>query len=314
MLRLAELADEGPFGAVWVNDSLVDTPGFDPLVSLGAVAARTRRVRLGTGILQPHFRNPFLLGLAWASLDQAAQGRTILGLAIGGGSPDNIAKECALVGITSRERGQILEATVATVRALWRDEHPEMSLPVRPVQAHVPIWIAAGIYVPQNRGAGAQGSVESAHRGRYLSGRLERVARLADGWFTLMATPTEVRESLVILHEEAARYGRSPDQIVPCLELWINVGPDRKASYRELRRTVHRYFEGAEIPDETIERWAIWGPADACLERLAEFETAGIRHVKLVIGSSDPFEQLERISTEIAARPSLTGSLGAPRG
>jgi alkanesulfonate monooxygenase SsuD/methylene tetrahydromethanopterin reductase-like flavin-dependent oxidoreductase (luciferase family) len=295
LLELAELVDESPLEAVWVNDSLIDTPGFEPLVTLGAVAARTKRVRIGTAILQPHFRNPVVLALAWATLDRAAVGRTILGLAIGGGTFENIRAECAEVGIEPRERGRILEATIEELRALFAGTHPRVSLPVRPVQRKVPIWIAAGIYAPAEASAGAQGLAQSGERGRYLHGRLDRVARLADGWLTLMATPSDIRESLALLAEKAAECGRRVDEITPCLELWVNVGPNANRCYRELKSTVERYFEGAHIPDETVERWAIWGEPEACRERLARFADAGLGHVKLVIGAPDPVSQFDRI-------------------
>ena len=51
-----------------------------------------------------------------------------------------------------------------------------------------------------------------------------------------------------------------------------------------------------------MERWAIWGEPEACRERLALFEDAGIRHVKLVIGAPDPLSQLDRILDALVLR------------
>jgi alkanesulfonate monooxygenase len=263
MLRLAELADNSPFEAVWVNDSMVDTPGYEPLVTLGAVAARTSRVRMGTGILQPHFRNRVILALAWATLDHAARGRTILGLGIGGGLPDHLRRECEEVGIEPRERGDVLERTVLDVRALWSGTHPDFTLPVRPLQENVPIWLAAGIYHPQNPLAGAQAAVSRGVRGKYVVRRLDRVARMADGWFTLMAEPDEIRAALAELADEAAKVGRDINAITPCLELWVNIGNSRDRCYRDLRTTILRYFQGAAISDDVIRRWSIWGSPGA---------------------------------------------------
>jgi alkanesulfonate monooxygenase SsuD/methylene tetrahydromethanopterin reductase-like flavin-dependent oxidoreductase (luciferase family) len=302
MLRLAELADDAPFEVVWVNDSMVDTPGYEPLVALGAVAARTSRVRIGTGILQPHFRNRVILALAWATLDHAARGRTILGLGIGGGLPDHLRRECEEVGIEPRERGKLLERTVQDLRALWSDTHPDFTLPIRPWQEHVPIWLAAGIYHPQDPLAGAQAAVSNATRGRYVARRLDRVARLADGWFTLMATPDEIARAHAHLAEEATKVGRDVRDITPCLELWVNVGKDSARAYREVQAAVRRYFGGAPIPDEVIRRWSIWGSVDSCEERLAAFDAAGIRHVKLVLASSDPLTQFDLVVDRLLPR------------
>lgn len=301
MLQLAEWADDSPMEVVWVNDSLIDTPGFEPISTLGAVAARTKRVRVGTSILQPHYRNPALLALSWATLDHAAQGRTILGLGIGGGTSDHIRRECEEMGIRPRDRGRILEDTVAEVRALWRGEHERVSLPVQPVQTHVPIWIAAGIFMPTETTASAQAGGNSGVRGGYNPGRIDRVARLADGWFTLMATPSELQRSIANLAAEAHSRGRDPESITPCLELWLNVGPDRSRCYNELRRSINSYFNGAFVSEETIRRWSVWGSPQECKERLAEFEEVGVQHVKIVVGAEDPFPQLDILLSGIIA-------------
>jgi alkanesulfonate monooxygenase len=300
MLRLAEQVDsDSPIQAVWVNDSLIDTPGFEPISTLGAVAARTRRVKIGTSILQSHYRNPAVLALSWATLDHASQGRTILGLGIGGGTPDHIRRECDEVGIKSRDRGKILENTVSEVRAMWQGEHERIALPVRPLQTHVPIWISAGIFTPAETGASTQAGKSTGTPGIYNPGRIERVARLADGWFTLMATPSEIQSSVTILAEEAQRHGRSLQNITPCLELWVNVGANQDACYEEIRRSVVSYFNGAFVPEEIVRRWSVWGSPQQCKEQLAAFEEAGIRHVKFVIGAEDPISQIETLICEV---------------
>src|SRR6266852_5232956 len=73
-------AEAAGFDFVSVGDSILAKPRYMPIPVLSAIAARTRRVKLATGILQPHMRHPVLLAEDWATLDVLSAGRTILGV------------------------------------------------------------------------------------------------------------------------------------------------------------------------------------------------------------------------------------------
>ncbi len=299
MLRLAEMADDSPFEAVMVGDSLFDSPRFEPIATLGAVAARTRRVRLGAAIIQPHFRHPVMLALSWATLDIASEGRTVLALGIGGGTPHGVGAECAEVGITPGQRGKILERCVGELRALWSGTHPRVNLPVRPIQSPPPIWIAAGIYQPGAEEFSAQSGNVAGAGEKYLSGPLDRVARLADGWLTIMATPDEIRRSIGALRKAAVSHGRKPDALTTATDVWINVGPEPKACYERIRSAMSLDFNGDPVSDGTLDRWAVYGPPEMCREKLAALEAAGMEHIELVIGEPEPFRQFELVVNQV---------------
>src|SRR5262249_61311636 len=96
-------------------------PGPEPLTLLAAVAARTRRVRLGTAVLLPALRNPVLLAHVVGTLDRVAEGRLILGLGIAADTPA-IRREFDAVGVPfARRIGRFLE-TIEICRALWRQD------------------------------------------------------------------------------------------------------------------------------------------------------------------------------------------------
>src|SRR5512143_1003939 len=61
LLALAKRAEALGFDSIWVGDSLLARPRHDALTLLTAVAARTRKVELGTAVLLPALRNPVLL-------------------------------------------------------------------------------------------------------------------------------------------------------------------------------------------------------------------------------------------------------------
>src|SRR5438874_1578460 len=84
ILDLAERAEALGFHSVWVGDSILSRPRFEPLTTLAAVAARTTAVRLGTAVLVPIMRNPVVSANEIANVDVISDGRLILGLGVGG--------------------------------------------------------------------------------------------------------------------------------------------------------------------------------------------------------------------------------------
>ena len=90
-------------------DSLLARPRHDALTLLTAVAARTRRVELGTAVLLPALRNPVLLAHQVATLDRIAEGRLILGVGIASDWP-NIRAEFEAAGVPFDKRvGRMIE-------------------------------------------------------------------------------------------------------------------------------------------------------------------------------------------------------------
>lgn len=80
IIDLAEYAEELGFESVWVGDSILARPRFEPLTTLAAVAARTKRVELGTAVLLPALRHPVILANEIANVDLISNGRLILGV------------------------------------------------------------------------------------------------------------------------------------------------------------------------------------------------------------------------------------------
>src|SRR5262245_25639167 len=101
-IELADAAEaSGAFDSIWVGDSLFAKPRLESLVLLSAIAARTRRIRLGTCCLSTFpLRDPIFLAAQWAALDQVSHGRMVLGACIGGSLP----REKAEAEFRSEER------------------------------------------------------------------------------------------------------------------------------------------------------------------------------------------------------------------
>src|SRR5207253_3940446 len=126
LLAVSEQAEtSGAFDSISVGDSLFAKPRLESLVLLSAIAARTRRVRLGTCCLSTFpLRDPIFLAAQWAALDHVSQGRMILGACIGGSLPREKAEaEFAAFDVKLGERGPRLEEGMAVLRRLWSEDH-----------------------------------------------------------------------------------------------------------------------------------------------------------------------------------------------
>ncbi len=121
-------ADEGPFSSLGVLDRLA-YDSYEPLVTLAAAAAVTRRVKLATTIVIGPLHNNVLLAKMAASLDALSGGRLVLGLSVGARKEDY-----DFAGIDYRTRGRRLSEQLATLRSLWEDSAigPEVVRPGGP--------------------------------------------------------------------------------------------------------------------------------------------------------------------------------------
>jgi len=85
---MATAADDGGFSSLWVMDHFYQLPGLggadDKMLEgytlLGALAARTSRVTLGTLVTGVTYRNPALLAKEVTTLDIISAGRAVLGI------------------------------------------------------------------------------------------------------------------------------------------------------------------------------------------------------------------------------------------
>lgn len=134
VLEWARRADAGPFASLGVIDRLVHDC-WDPLASLAAAAAVTRRVRLATMVVIGPLRPTALLAKQAATVDALSNGRLVLGLGLGARGDDYEA-----AGLTTAGRGAILTRQLVDLRRCWEDDTARP----RPVQADGPPLLVGG--------------------------------------------------------------------------------------------------------------------------------------------------------------------------
>lgn len=147
----AEAAEALGYDALWLGEHhfLDDGHCPAPLVVAAALAARTRRVRVGTCVALLPLYHPIRLAEDAAVVDVISDGRLTLG--VGQGYQQ---AEFAGFGIALAERFGRARETLAIARRLWTEERvtfrgrywrlDDVTLNPRPVQQpHPPIWFAA---------------------------------------------------------------------------------------------------------------------------------------------------------------------------
>jgi alkanesulfonate monooxygenase SsuD/methylene tetrahydromethanopterin reductase-like flavin-dependent oxidoreductase (luciferase family) len=209
--------DEGPYSTLSVLDRVVYA-NYDPLISLAAATALTRRVRLMTEVLLAPLRNATLLAKEAASIDALSKGRLTLGLGVGSRESDFVA-----TGAPFKVRGKLFEKQLMQMKHIWSGQPWSDTVdPIgpRPVQQDGPELILGGSTPIALRRVAryANGVVSSLNDISYI----ERCFRLVEqGWQEeqrpgqprLIAQLDVAFESKHVgtgLNNIRAYYGRSP--------------------------------------------------------------------------------------------------------
>ncbi|HWP58086.1 MAG TPA: LLM class flavin-dependent oxidoreductase [Candidatus Acidoferrales bacterium] len=285
---LAERAEALGFHSVWVGDSLTARPRLEPLATLAAVGARTRRIRLGTAVFLAALRNPVLVAHQTATLDWLSGGRVDLGIGYGRPSDPAQEREFRILGLDARQRIRMSEELVCVVRRLWRENDvshagafsafERVTLEPKPLQAQgVPIWLASNNVEPG----------------------LKRVARMADGWLNNLPSPELYRECLNKVRSYAAQAGRDPDSVQPGLYFTLAAGESEARA--EGRAFLAQYYNR---PYEAVARamLCVLGSWDEVIDRIEAYAEAGARTIILRFATFSQMTHLESGAAFLARR------------
>jgi alkanesulfonate monooxygenase SsuD/methylene tetrahydromethanopterin reductase-like flavin-dependent oxidoreductase (luciferase family) len=333
MLRAAVLAEDLGFDGIWVHDAPLGRrtmASYDSVSILSAIAARTHRLRLCTGILQPHLRNPVSLALEWATLHELSGGRAVMGVGTGGGKPSLVARQyealAALRHGTGLDpaalyaaRGRLFVECMEILNRLWREDKVTVdgefyrfegvTLGEARPRTPPPTLMSSGIYVPREYGGPVHHLWSEENAGRFLLGRYKRVVNLSDGWLACHPTPGEFADSWSRIAAYAAQ--RSPGKAyAKAFNCFVHVDDDRAKARAEVSRFLNAWH--TQIGDDVVDRWAVAGPAEEVAEQLRAYQELGVGIFQLVVASPDQLGQMERIGEQVL--PLLTaGNRVGPR-
>jgi probable F420-dependent oxidoreductase len=183
------------YHANWQGPYTKEDMFHEPFVLYGYLAAITQRLELVTAVIILGQRQTALVAKQAAEVDVLSGGRLRLGVGIGWN-----AVEYEALNENFHDRGKRSEEQVAVLRALWTQESVDFhgrwhhithaSINPLPVQRPIPLWLG--------------GRAEAV---------VERVGRLADGWFPQFPPNAEGRATLERMRGHARAAGRDPASI-----------------------------------------------------------------------------------------------------
>src|SRR5574338_338567 len=295
-------AEEAGVDSLWVAEAW----GRDAFSLLTQVAERTRRIQLGTGIVNYYSRSPAALAQHFATLDELSGGRMIVGL---GASSANVIEHFHGIKFEPtlarmRETVQIINMLMANQNLVYKGKVFQMergfTLRFQPVRDHIPVYIAS-----------------------FRPKATKVVAEVADGWMPTMIPIQRAKQETERFLGYARDAGRDPSQLTVRF-LGVTVAKDKERALQAAKAGTAFYIarmgdfyyqqlsdmgmadeanairrawkEGgsgagiAAVTDELSSSLGCIGSVDQCRDRLAEEEAAGINLHNVGVSGYSPEE------------------------
>jgi len=194
----AAAAEDAGLDDIWLPDHIAIPPDdaegsggryLDPLTTLAFLAATTRRIGLGTGVLILPYRPPLPTAKAIASVQEFSQNRVRLGVGVGW-----MAAEFRALGVDRAQRGRITDDTLDFFNRCFSDdvvEANDQAFLFRPRPPRPPLYVG--------------GAAPHA---------LKRAVRYGDGWMPMGGDAETLAPDIENLRERAERAGRPAPQVV----------------------------------------------------------------------------------------------------
>jgi coenzyme F420-dependent glucose-6-phosphate dehydrogenase len=277
LLEFSCLAEQVGFDSIFVSDHFQPwrhTGGHAPysFAWMGAVGARTSRIKIGTSVVTPTFRyHPSVVAQAMGTLGAMFPDRMILG--VGTGESLNEVPAIGIKWPAFKERFSRLKESIVLMNRLWREERVSFegqyyrtenaTIYDRPDNP-VPIYIAA---------AGPTAA--------------KLAGEVADGFICTSGKPAELYRETLLPNVAAglASAGRPSDGLDRMIELKVSFDTDKQTAMADTR-----YWAALALSPE--EKTSVEDPLQ--MEKLADalpLERAASRWIV----STDPEEQVERI-------------------
>jgi len=289
----SRMCEELGFESVWVRDHLLWHPHgmekaglkfVEPLITLAAIAAVTKKMILGTAVLIP-VRWPLKLSQDLASLSFMAGGRVIAGIGLG-----STPAELTAAGLKGEERVEILRETVEICRHIWKENNAsykgkifsfdDVTIEPKPVEP-----------IPFFYGGSTRASIR-------------RVAEYCDGWIpgrVPMATFDDRLKYLRTLTDRKITLGNIP---IVCIEkerakALAKVNIEELAGSSEGSKHWIKPPSGRFETIEDLEGLLIAGNPDDCAKEIDKFRQREVEHLVFDLRLQyDRYEETLRLISE----------------
>jgi len=260
---------------------LIGPRWYDPIATLGFVAAITRRVRLLTSVVVLPYRNPFVMAKSIATLDVLSRGRVICGVGVG-----HLQAEFEALNVPYEQRGPMSDEIIKIMKELWAKpaasyqgkyyQFTDVVLSPKPVQRpHPPIWIG--------------GNSRLAMR---------RAVLAADGWEPFQVTPEEYADRVGYGRQVAREAGRGTgiDLVAPLGAIEVVEGAARPQAQANVERRVRDIAGDSEFY-RRIAGNTFAAPTRATVEgvsaKVQRFKELGVNYINVAFKYREPSHYLE---------------------
>jgi probable F420-dependent oxidoreductase len=281
--RFIDLCETTDIDSVWFSERLTSPlPILEPITTMAAVAARTRRLKFGPSVLIAPFRSPVLLARELAMIDYLSRGRMLP--AVGVGAEQD--REFRAAGVPLKERGRRTDETIRILRRCWAEDEvtfdgeffhlDRVTVLPKPCQQPFPLWIG--------------GNSEAA---------MKRAGHLGDGWIPSFITPRQFAAGVKTTQEFAAAVRREiPSDHFGTL-LYFAFAPDRAAA----RAMAMPFVPRNRVDDATLEQCTAFGPPELLIERLEAYVRGGGSKfiVRPMVPVDRMLDQLEQLAGEVVS-------------
>lgn len=314
LTHLVRVAEDAGFEMVLVAEAW----GRDAFVTLGSLASRTERIRLGTGIVNVYSRSPAAIAMAAVTLDDLSGGRAVLGLGVSGkaviegwhGTPMDRPLH------RLRETTEAVRAVVRRDRAGYAGETihvgPRFALAFDAPRERIPIYHAC-----------------------LTPAAIRQCGEIADGWLPYLLTTDTLRSDLRSIEAGLRAAGRDRAHFTVATFVPALVADDAAAARSRLRQHIAFYVgamgrfyhevvsrqghaEAADrvraewqagrrdaavdaVPDELVDALAVCGPPERCRAKLEELAGAGADIAVVYLPESAERDEAERTLRALGA-------------
>ena len=305
-VRLGQACERLGYDSAWGNDHVTTQnyvrdlfPGkppsfYEPLITLGAVAAATTRLRVGTALLVLPMREPVYLAKQVATLDQLTGGRFILGVGLGAYREEFEAQAPRLA---RARRGAIMDEGLEALHRLLTEDRASfdgefyafrgVEMFPKPRQTPFPLFV-----------------------GGHNMAAVDRAARWGQGWLPGWRPHGELAERIVALRDRAAALGRDPAAIEIAPQFSVTIARSlEEAETRYLRSglVAHRRslaYTGRDLGQQTTAN--LVGSPDVIVEKVSRLAGIGVQHCCALMFPADTvdemLEQVQWFAEDVMAR------------
>jgi 5,10-methylenetetrahydromethanopterin reductase len=287
MIHLAKVSEEVGFSHVWVGDShLIWREAY---INMAAMALNTTKVKLGTGVTNPLTRHPSVVASGYATLEEYAPGRMIVGIGLGDSSVETMGMKPSTLAAFAESLQQM--------RQLFAGEEAELPTGrihlLHPCKGKVPIYIAAsGPKMLELSGRSADGIIVLVGvADEYIAHAKEKIAvgakaagRKLEDINLVLWVPCAVSDSAPAKDAVKAHVARVVAHPLPYV-----LDPKEQQVLQEIRKTYDYYHHMDQqanhaevIPDWLVDKFAIAGTVAECRTQIERIKKTGIQQIAII--------------------------------